>query len=51
MDAKILTSANGSIRLTVVGKINLSPVKAKAKPKREFVPYSGGFRLSEVWPK
>jgi len=48
MEAKVIESSNGAIRLTIVGKINLPSVQ---KPKRKFVPYSGGFRLSEVWPK
>lgn len=48
MTEKIIESSNGAIRLTIVGKINLSSVK---KPRRKFVPHSSGFRLSEVWPK
>lgn len=49
---KFLTSPNGAIRLTIVGKINLPSVKVKkTKPKSKFVPYSSGYRLDEVWPK
>lgn len=48
MMKKTIQSSDGAITLTIVGKINLPSVK---KQKREFVPYSGGFRLKEVWPK